>query len=787
MEAAPGRIKRRKAAMMTVLPDELLDEIFARLPAKSVGRFRCVSRSWAGTLSSASFVDLHLRRANPAGQPKVFLVAGASAAEDDALFYSWQAPAGRQIKKLMSLDTDTFPQPEFLCPLTKPCRGLVLLRCPPTLSYYVCNPSTGALLPVPDTRIDGGGECHVSYGLGYAATAGEHEHKLARLLCFVHDGAPVATRCEVLVLGASAHWRPSAGRAPACALSPEKAAVFLNGRLHFAGYGGEIVALDVAGETFAVLRHPAEVPATASPCLTELGGCLCVSHGLARFGEPYTAWLLRDYEAGRWEKLCCIDQAVWPDAELGVAPVDVFHDGASGRSKIVLRAGARTLLAVDPERVCCPDVLLSPKSVEAMGGRGSGYVRLGLYEESLVTPGRTAEEIVFASPVVTAWAEVLKRVPARSVARLSLVCRDWRALIGTGRFVHSQSLHAQLNNKAPRIVFSDCKNAGQFTALDDICVHAAAPPLVSHGRSKFVCSQPCHGLVIWGHASIGYYVCNPSTARRTKLRVTFDDDGDLPDTSSGECGEAAFFAGRVGLGYDTVTNRHRLVCLSYTRRSLATREYRMECAVQNIRDGGAWCSVDPPPPRPVANAPPVDVGGRLFWAVDPELAPPGPPGSAAGGEIVAMDNHTCDFEVLQGPPCGWDGELVAILELRGKLGAACAHRSSNTLVMWTMRDCGGGRSSWSVECRIELGEHSPEYSCETIVPLAVDPNGHCVLLSTGTSLGWYDTRTGTIQTIYSLGTPSERGQKFVPVVYHESLFRPDGMRRLRAPANANLQ
>jgi hypothetical protein len=25
----------------------------------------------------------------------------------------------------------------------------------------------------------------------------------------------------------------------------------------------------------------------------------------------------------------------------------------------------------------------------------------------------------------------------------------------------------------------------------------------SHGSNKFVCSQPCHGLVIWGHARLG--------------------------------------------------------------------------------------------------------------------------------------------------------------------------------------------------------------------------------------------------------------------------------------------
>ncbi|KAM0925288.1 hypothetical protein ACQ4PT_004316 [Festuca glaucescens] len=42
----------------TTLPDDTLVEIFSRLPSKSVGRFRCLSRSWAATLTSAPFVDL---------------------------------------------------------------------------------------------------------------------------------------------------------------------------------------------------------------------------------------------------------------------------------------------------------------------------------------------------------------------------------------------------------------------------------------------------------------------------------------------------------------------------------------------------------------------------------------------------------------------------------------------------------------------------------------------------------------------------------------------------------
>jgi hypothetical protein len=52
------------------LPDDVVTEILAYLPAKSVGRLRCVSPSWRDMLSTALFVKLHLKRAND--KPKIF-------------------------------------------------------------------------------------------------------------------------------------------------------------------------------------------------------------------------------------------------------------------------------------------------------------------------------------------------------------------------------------------------------------------------------------------------------------------------------------------------------------------------------------------------------------------------------------------------------------------------------------------------------------------------------------------------------------------------------------------
>jgi hypothetical protein len=42
------------------LPNDLIEDILARMPAKSAERCRSLSRAWAAALSSRSFVDRHL-------------------------------------------------------------------------------------------------------------------------------------------------------------------------------------------------------------------------------------------------------------------------------------------------------------------------------------------------------------------------------------------------------------------------------------------------------------------------------------------------------------------------------------------------------------------------------------------------------------------------------------------------------------------------------------------------------------------------------------------------------
>ncbi|CAL4934018.1 unnamed protein product [Urochloa decumbens] len=770
-----------------LLPEEIVEDILSRLPAKSLCRLRCVSRSFHATISSPAFEDAHYHQHNSGGRRRLFIRPPG----DQEPFYAWHHPAaaaatgtGPAAETIMS--AHRLPQGGSTFPVsTASCRGLVLLKNTHHCEHHVWNPSTGEILALPDKvplrALSSGSSTSVHYGLCYCPAT--RRHKAVR----VYDARG---SYEVFTLGESAFWRPAATEPPPChpRENSRQGGVFCNGNLHFLDHGGGIVVFNVGDETFGRIDPPPELQSWSRFELTELGGSLCICNVMEKgYPDPerlVDVWLLKGYTAAaaaaanaKWEKLCRIDHyAGAPDQverwmmlkSYWITPLGMYCDDASNQRKIVFGTDSCDVFVVDPDTGTTTKLALS-WNVTAIGERPS----MGFFEESLARVGTLSENAAFASPSMRAWSEVLSRLPARTLLwDLNGVCKGWRALIKSEHFAEAHLYRANLNKSLRVLFFAGDGLPYAFEPVEKYLnrPRPCTPPLVD-SRRTIICSRPCHGLNVWSFADHDI-VCNPATNYFMGLvppdgHTSYWEGHTACDFLEAICSDMDYniddkmFTGRLGLGYEQESSRHVLVHLAYKERNLTTRDYKMVCNMKYLKDV-VWDEVDPPP-RPIANMPPAHVNGKLNWMVDTELGQ-----KYQGLEIVELDVGKRKFEVLQGPPCGHDiGEHLSINELEEMVCVTHWHRATGIITIWAMKD----DAIWSVKYDIELESFSPEYSPETTMPLVVDPKDGRILLSTEKALGYYNPKTTELETIYRLGKHAQ-GMKFVPVLFQESLINP---------------
>ncbi|KAF5177608.1 hypothetical protein FRX31_032809 [Thalictrum thalictroides] len=75
MESKPEENRREEEYVFSnVLPYEIMFDILLRLPVKSLGRFRCVSKSWQTLVANPYFANMHLNRSKENKSLKVKLM-----------------------------------------------------------------------------------------------------------------------------------------------------------------------------------------------------------------------------------------------------------------------------------------------------------------------------------------------------------------------------------------------------------------------------------------------------------------------------------------------------------------------------------------------------------------------------------------------------------------------------------------------------------------------------------------------------------------------------------------
>ncbi|XP_010463034.1 PREDICTED: putative F-box protein At5g42430 [Camelina sativa] len=135
---------------MNSIPIDLFHEIFTRLPAKSIGKFCCVSKQWASILDRQDFTELFLTRSST--RPRLLF---AVQRDGEWLFFSSPQTQNPYEKSSLALAADfhikfRLDEGHYRCEYTS---GLIYLS--GTKGQVICNPITGqhAILPKADREL----------------------------------------------------------------------------------------------------------------------------------------------------------------------------------------------------------------------------------------------------------------------------------------------------------------------------------------------------------------------------------------------------------------------------------------------------------------------------------------------------------------------------------------------------------------------------------------------------------------------------------------------------------
>ena len=167
---------------INLLPKELLSEVFTRLPAKSLGQCKCVSRSWKALISDPNLIQTHVTRASVTKLILISIYSDPCTLYSTEFFhdarYDYKNPDCKRLLKTvparMEAERETKKKLKFYhsnrwTKVWGSCDGLVLVendRLDTTL--YVLNPTTleSRKLPLLPSRFYQLSGCN-TFGFGY--------------------------------------------------------------------------------------------------------------------------------------------------------------------------------------------------------------------------------------------------------------------------------------------------------------------------------------------------------------------------------------------------------------------------------------------------------------------------------------------------------------------------------------------------------------------------------------------------------------------------------------------
>lgn len=377
------------------LPEELIiDEIFKRLPAKALVRFKCVSKRWKSIISSPQFAKLHLQfQRSFADQNQCLLISeglfettllifdysrydngeivpfyGSDRTSDDSQIYD-----NAQTKEgLAKLELGTAFSDASQIYLVGCVDGLVCLASKHDL--FLWNPAIQELRKIPDSTPLV--EDQTAWAFGYVSSLDDY-----KIVGYCYDFEVPTKKAQTWTLR-NAKWGKVILHEGYLMDSGNHPAVIVDERVFwimYVDYGVWcIVGFDLSDESFEEVRVPAWMATLEDVDVFAMGRWLGV-HGTCEKGGVEIGMLKHYGDWDSWTKLCKIDGDSFA--------VDRFDSENYKLSYYLcgLTRSGKFLMIHDDESIFLVDTNQNPPTFVKIL-RINSYIETVAYSESLISP-----------------------------------------------------------------------------------------------------------------------------------------------------------------------------------------------------------------------------------------------------------------------------------------------------------------------------------------------------------------------------------------------------------------
>ncbi|KMT17808.1 hypothetical protein BVRB_2g033470 [Beta vulgaris subsp. vulgaris] len=344
---------------MKDLHQEIIVDILTRLPTKSIGRFRCVSKKWKSLLSQPHFIKTQLNRTKHLPREEESLILFSDESES---LYSTQLKNADSLSEEITasaskfcLDDHRFDSETFYRNMAS-CDGLILVKDEED-KLVLANPTTKEtkVLPCSPYALDPRAS-FTMYGLGYDSVSDDYKvvtisyHDAVTVLADEEaDDSEDETDCTEMYVNVYSvrhgNWKRAESSPYDHAVGHHASGVCVDGYIYWlasisSDFSSVIAAFDLGEEVFSEVPPPSSVDCKEFVFyqLVALEGYLCMFS--PNRDSEIDFWVMKEYDVEEsWTKVTIINPAeseFRPLCMLGKEQLVMMKDEETIAEKLVM-------------------------------------------------------------------------------------------------------------------------------------------------------------------------------------------------------------------------------------------------------------------------------------------------------------------------------------------------------------------------------------------------------------------------------------------------------------------